>query len=182
MTPYQLMSYGSQPALRSILLPRATNPFSGIYIAVRHRLVFLFFTSAAAILSEFLPILLSNVPYNLSQTRLSHDICTIFAAASLASMAACVVISFLIRWPPMPVDPRSVAGAMWYVTESPALLIGLEGTALLSRSERDNRVRVLGSRYYYGILGGAESRVGVDADIGIGAHVDTAYRGAGGVY
>jgi len=171
-----------QPPSRSILLHRPTNPFSGIYVAGRHRHAFLLCTSASAILSEFLPILLSNVPYNLSQTRLSHDVCTIIATATLAAMAACLVVSFLVRWPPMPIDPRSVAGALWYVTESPALLAGLEGVALLDGAALEDRVKRLGCRYYYGPVGATGGRVGVDAHLGHGEAVDTAYRGGGGFY
>lgn len=176
IVPYHLMSYGPQPAKKSILLSRPTNAFYGIYMASRQKHLFFFVTSLMAIFSEFLPILLSNVPHKLTQVLLPTLICTRLSAAFLAIMVITIAWSFFIRWPPMPVDPRSVAGAMWYVCESHALLADLEGLSELKGKERDRRIEELGKRYYYGDLQTCP-RLGVDVDLGPSEQVVTAYLG-----
>ena len=178
LTPYQLMSRRTQPAARSILLSPATNPFSGIYTAVKQRHLFLFATSFAAILSEFLPVLLSNVPFNLAQPYVAASACAIMAAIFLSILIAVLVSSFFVRYPPMPVDPRSIAGAMYYVSQS-HMLSDFDGISNLETKERENRVKAMGRRYFYGVLvGGTWRRMGVDYDMGPSESVVTAYPGA----
>ncbi|KAK1757826.1 hypothetical protein QBC47DRAFT_442913 [Echria macrotheca] len=180
MTPYQLMARRTQPAARSILFSPSTNPFSGIYAAVKHRHVFLFATSLAAILSEFLPVLLSNVPFSLSQTYTAASVCAIMASLFLGILVSVLIASFFVKYPPMPVDPRSIAGAMYYVSQS-HLLGDFEGISQLTGKEREYRVRTMNRRYFYGVLvGGTWRRMGVDYDLGPTDEVVTAYQGARG--
>ncbi|KAK0730875.1 hypothetical protein B0H67DRAFT_639324 [Lasiosphaeris hirsuta] len=179
MTPYQLMATRTQPAARSILLSLSTNPFSGIYAAVKQRHLFFFATSLAAILSEFLPVLLSNVPFSLSQTGVTATVCTAMSGLFLSIHIAVLIASFFIRYPPMPVDPRSVAGAMYYVSQSHMLTSDFDGVSQLDAEDRDRRVKESGRRYFYGVLvGGTWRRMGVDYDLGPSDEVVTTYRGA----
>jgi hypothetical protein len=178
------MAERSQPAEKSILLSRPTNAFYGIYVAIQQRHAFYIITCLMAILSEFLPILLTNIPYNLAQTLESHDVCTYLSLGILSIMILTLAGSFFMRWPAMPVDPRTVAGALWYVCES-RMLDDFDGMALLNARDRERRVKQLGKRYYYGGLltapGGASSgRMGVDADLGPSDQVVTAYLGNSG--
>lgn len=62
----------------------------------------------------------------------------------------------------MPVDPRTVAGAMFYVSGSEGLLRRMEGVAGIDSKEREKRVAEGGGRYFYGDIGGG--RVGVEVD------------------
>ncbi|KAK3941797.1 hypothetical protein QBC46DRAFT_381465 [Diplogelasinospora grovesii] len=189
MAPYQIMAKRTQPPERSILFTPSTNPFSGIITAVKKRHVFFGVVCAVAILSEFLPILLSNVPFSLTQTSNTATACAVLTAICLSLMITVLGISFFIRWPPMPVDPRSIAGALYYVSQS-HMLDDFEGVALLDKKERDQRVREVQKRYYYGVLasaggaGGAGGngwrRLGVDCETHTQdqlVNVDTAYRG-----
>lgn len=179
MTPYQLIARRTQPAERSILFSPSTNPFSGIYAAVKHRHIFLFAVSFAAILSEFLPVLLSNIPFSLSQTYTAATACAVMSAIFLGILLLVLIASFFIRYPPMPVDPRSIAGAMYYVSQS-QMLNEFEGVSQLDGKEREYRVKILGRRYFYGVLvGGSSRRMGVDYDSGPSENVTTSYRGAG---
>jgi len=172
------MAKRTQPAVRSILLSPLTNPFSGIYAAVKHRQLFLFAASLAAILSEFLPLLLSNVPFSLAQPYDAAAACIIMSCIFLSVLIAVVVASFFIRYPPMPVDPRSIAGAMYYVSQS-HMLSDFNGISRFDAKEREQRVQEMGRRYFYGVLvGGTWRRMGVDYDMGPSDGVVTAYSGA----
>jgi len=173
-----------QPAARSILCSPPTNPFTGIYTAAKQRHVFLFAVSFAAILSEFLPVLLSNVPFSLTQTRSAAAVCAVASVVFLGLTTAVLVASFfVVRWPPMPVDPRSIAGVMYYVSRSRMLHDFGCGVSMLNGRQRHRRVREMGRRYFYGVLaGGSWRRLGIDCDLGPGDEVVTAYdpRGQGG--
>ncbi|RGP80206.1 hypothetical protein FLONG3_1740 [Fusarium longipes] len=151
VVPYQVMSHGPQSASNSVLLTRPTNPFSGFWSAIKHRQIFPGLVALMAIFSEFMPILLANIPYSLSQVRISHDICARISVGILALMALTIIISFLIRWPDMPVDPRSIAGAMYYVSES-NMVDHFSGMAAMDGDERKQRIKELGGTYVYGEL------------------------------
>ncbi|KAK4231148.1 Zonadhesin [Podospora fimiseda] len=177
MTPWQIMAKQTQTAQRSILFSPSTNPFSGFYSAIKHRHLFLLCTSVAAILSEFLPVLLSNVPFSLHQTSKAATVCAVLTCLFLAVQLAVLVGSFFTRYPPMPVDPRSIAGMMYYVSQS-YMLNDMEGIALLDGKQRAKKVMEAGRRYYYGVLaGGTWRRLGVDCDL----LADGEYVGAAGV-
>lgn len=178
IVPFHAMAHRHQPPSRSILVSRPTNAFYGIYLALRQHHAFYVCTSLMAILSEFLPILLSNIPHKPTQVLSPTLVCTRLSMAVLAAMTAVVGWSFFVAWPPMPVDPRSVAGMVWYVCESSRMLDDFRGLAELQGRERDERVQKLGRRYYYGgLVGRGEARIGVDVEPGVGEGVSTAYRG-----
>ncbi|KAK4156189.1 Zonadhesin [Chaetomidium leptoderma] len=182
MTPFRLLSICTQPPTSSILFTPSTNPFSGIYSSVRHRQPFLFAVSLAAILSEFLPVILSNVPFNLAQTGTAATACAVLSCLFLGFMLAVLGVSFFVRYPPMPVDPRCVAGLMWYVSKS-AMLEDFEGVSRLEGHEREQRVKEMGRRYFYGVLmgSGEGTRLGVDCDVGGGGEEGMGYQGAQGL-
>ncbi|KAK4193252.1 hypothetical protein QBC35DRAFT_100332 [Podospora australis] len=182
MTPYQLMAKKTQTAQRSILFSPCTNPFSGIYSAIKHKHIFLLCVSVAAILSEFLPVLLANVPFSLHQTSIAATACAVLSLLFLAVMLSVLIGSFFVRWPPMPVDPRCIAGVLYYVSQS-HMLDDLEGVSRLEGKAKAQRVMEAGRRYYYGLLAtGTWRRLGVDCDIFAGDESGTSYQGAAGVY
>lgn len=61
-------------------------------------------------------------------------------------MMVAVAGSFLIRWPNLPVDPSTIAGAMFYVCDS-HMLEAFDDLARKSKKERDSDVRAMGSWY-----------------------------------
>ena len=179
--PFHSLSTHTQPASKSILVSRPTNAFYGIYLATtRLRHPFYIAVSLVTIVSEFLPILLSNIPHKLTQVLAPTLICTRVSMGILAAMVGVIIWSFFIRWPPMPVDPRSVAGMMWYVCESGRMLDDFEGLSVMEGKERDRRVREMGRRYYYGELVGRR-RLGVDVEPGLGEGVVTEYLSGAGL-
>jgi len=122
--------------------------------------------AVAAITAEFMPILLNNVPFRVTQTWVTHQVCTWMAVGILCFMILVVVASFFVEWPQMPVAPSTVGGAMYYICES-TMLSRLDGGSSLSTlddKERRERVRNLGARYSF-VQGGGISghlRAGVD--------------------
>ncbi|GKT52462.1 uncharacterized protein ColSpa_12643 [Colletotrichum spaethianum] len=158
----------------SILLTRPTNSFYGIYAAILEGNAVLMLAAFMAILAEFLPILLTNIPYNLTQTLPTHNICAVTSISILALMVTTLVASLFIKWPDMPVDPRSIAGAMYYINES-RMLEDFEGLSELNSKEREKKVKELGRRYFYGTISGQNGRrMGVES---IESVEDTAYTG-----
>ncbi|ROV91058.1 hypothetical protein VMCG_09594 [Cytospora schulzeri] len=165
ISPYLQLSNHNLQAERSILLSPPTNAFYGIYSAVCQRQLFLGILSFTTILGELvLPVTLSHVPFSLIETYKTQLVCTWLSIAILGLMILVLAASFLTTWPHMPVDPRTVAGAMFYVCDS-WMLETLQGMSTMSKKDRDLDVRHLRLRYGYGHLSGAVSgkeRVGVD--------------------
>jgi hypothetical protein len=183
MTPFLLLSRQTQPPTSSILYTPSTNPFSGLYSALRHRQPFLLAVSLAAVLAEFLPVMLANVPFSLAQTATAATACAVLSCVALAVLLAVLAWSFAVRYPPMPVDPRCVAGLLWYVSRSPRMLDDFEGVARLDGSERARRVREMGKRYFYGVLASPSTGEGGAGGLLLGVDCDadgTAYQGAAG--
>ncbi|CAJ2513062.1 Uu.00g011810.m01.CDS01 [Anthostomella pinea] len=163
LSPYQLMAHSPQTAQRVILVAPPTNAFSGIWSAFRRRHLFLGVVAFTAILSEFLPLLLANIPFQVTQTWDVHLGCTWLAVGIISLMIVVLVVSFFVRWPRLPVDPRTVAGAAYYVCDS-WLLQGVDKLSMAKKSERDARMNYAGLRYRYGEMTGVSGvrRVGVD--------------------
>lgn len=142
------MLAGPQTASRSILLQPPTHAITGLWAAVYRRHLYLSLVAVAALLAEFLPILLNNVPFRVTHTFLAHEVCTWLAVSILAYMWLVVLGSFLVVWPDMPADPTTIAGAMYYVYDS-GMLDGLEGLSMLGDREQRSRLGDRGSRYHF---------------------------------
>ncbi|KAF3761413.1 hypothetical protein M406DRAFT_233216, partial [Cryphonectria parasitica EP155] len=164
MSPYLKLRDRALPAQQSILLSPPTNAFYGLWSAYRQRHLYLAFLSFVTLLAELcLPVTLSHVPFSAVETYMTQVVCTWLSAAILALMSSTLLLSFFVRWPHMPVDPRTVAGAMFYVCDS-WMLDSLEGMSVLDKPGRDWSVRSMRHRYGYGFINGmsGKSRIGVD--------------------
>lgn len=156
-------------------MTRPTNGFYGIYAAIINGDIVLMLAAFMSIIAEFLPMLLANVPYNLTQTISSHNVCFNISLTILVLMIVALGASLFIKWPEMPVDPRSIAGAMYYIDES-RMLDDFEGLSQLSSMDRKKKVGELGRRYFYGALTGKHGRrMGVES---VESVEDTVYTGA----
>lgn len=162
-SPYHLLSKSPQLARDSVLLSPSLHAATGLWSAVRRRHHFLVVVALVAIASEFMPILLNNVPMRVTQTYLTHLVCTWLAVGVLGVMWLVVLASFWVKWPHMPVDPSTVAGSMYYVCDS-WMMYGFEGLSTLKKKDRDWRVGEMGLRYEYGDIQGVSGlrRYGVD--------------------
>ncbi|KAM0204896.1 hypothetical protein ACHAQI_009712 [Fusarium lateritium] len=149
ITPFRRMAEDPQLPTRSVLVTPATNAVSGLFVALRIRDPLLFFTAFTTLLAQFLPILLANVPYSLTQTSEAHEYCSRLSIGILLVMVIAMLCSLLVKWPDLPVDPRSLAGALWYVADAPWVR-GLEGIAAMSANKRKDAVQGLGGSWTYG--------------------------------
>ncbi|ENH68839.1 hypothetical protein FOC1_g10014629 [Fusarium oxysporum f. sp. cubense race 1] len=133
----------------AVITPYRRMAVSGFFVALRIRDPLLFFTAFTTLLAQFLPILLANVPYSLTQTSEAHEICSRLSIGILLIMVVAMLSSLLVKWPDLPVDPRSLAGALWYVADAPWVR-GLEGVAAMSARKRKDAVQGLGGSWTYG--------------------------------
>ena len=122
-------------------------------MAVRHRHCLLLAAALMAGIAEiFLPALLANVPFALTQTYPGWVASTAATLAVLSAMAAVLLASLgFSRWPHMPVDPRTLAGAIYYFSESTRLRADLCGrrVALMDEKGREEEFKALGRRFVY---------------------------------
>ncbi|KAK3985152.1 hypothetical protein QBC44DRAFT_405464 [Cladorrhinum sp. PSN332] len=168
LSPYLLLSQSPRTAQDSVILSPPMNAFSGIWSAAKRRHFFLIIVAFTGVLSEFMPVLLNNVPFRVTQTWLASRVCNWLAICILSVMWLVVVGSFFVSWPHMPVDPSTIAGAMYYVCDSRLLLLlgSVEGFSVLSREERDRKMREMmpGVKIRFGNVVGlsGRGRVGVD--------------------
>jgi len=164
LSPFRQLSHGPKPARKTILVAPPMTAFTGIYAAVKQRDWFLVLVAFTAILSEFMPLLLNNVPFKVTQTWVAHLVCTWLAIAILSIMWLVVVLSFFVKWPHMPADPSTIAGTMFYVFDS-RMLWSMEGLSVLDKHDRDRRIGNLGLKFEFGTMMGVSGRkrTGVDA-------------------
>ncbi|KAH9907813.1 hypothetical protein F4778DRAFT_768632 [Xylariomycetidae sp. FL2044] len=118
MSPYRTL-YSDRPYKgEGINLVPPTNAFAGLRFAVSplSRDAYLGVVSAVGILAEVLPLLLGNVPCNGVGNSLAEAVCTWMSVALLCVMMFVVAGSFFVNWPPMLIDPSTVAGSMYYAS------------------------------------------------------------------
>lgn len=155
MSPYLLLSKKPQSA-RAILLSPPTNAFTGLFSAICRRDSLLSAVALATIFSEFLPIPL-NVPFRVTQTWITHRICTWIAVGVLGLMLLVVLGSFWMRWPDKSVDSSTLGGRggrMYYVADS-SIVECLAGVSVLGGQERERRVEGVGGMYEFEEVWGA---------------------------
>ncbi|KAI1750212.1 hypothetical protein F4782DRAFT_541766 [Xylaria castorea] len=115
LSPYKLLQRKRLNKGEAIAASPATNPFTGLWLAFvpSRRDLFLGVVAATAIVSEFLPLFLGNIPCNGVQLEIAETISVYLSVAVLSMMIFIVGGSFFIEWPTtMGVDPSTIAGAM----------------------------------------------------------------------
>lgn len=119
-TPYRILNTHPSRARDAVNMDISTNPLSGLARSLDFRSGthdwYLATVAAVAVLSEFLPALLANVPYRVVQTSQTHAACVYLSASIIGLMIVVTFASFFVEWPHMPVDPSTLAGAMYYVS------------------------------------------------------------------
>jgi hypothetical protein len=147
----RLQTLGATPT-PTILLRKHTIPLTSFFPLIRNR----HFTPAAvafaALLSEFLVVTLSGLPYRPGQLRSEFLFCGISSLAILVIMLIVVIIINIWRriLTHLPRKPDNVANVMSYVA-GVEMCHDFEGLELLKVEERDKRIRELGKRYGYGL-------------------------------
>lgn len=158
------MTQRPQPAAFSVLEPRPTNVFTGLWCAARQQDVFASVVAFAGVLSKFLPALLSSIPFVSTQTWKTHEICT-WTTVTLLSVIAVVLLGYMrsARWPEIPVPPSSLAGYVYYVCDS-RMLKDYERLSMLGSRERDRRVEGMARMYRFGWILGVSGRMRIGCD------------------
>ncbi|KAH8901192.1 hypothetical protein GQ53DRAFT_674351 [Thozetella sp. PMI_491] len=138
-------------AIRGLwVFPRERNPL-GTAVAL------------TTILSKFFPILLSNIPFNDTQTATTRIVTAWMTVGILGLMILVLLCSLFVHTPYLPIDPSTVAGAMYYVCDSE--LGEDERDENQRRKEQAQRpVRNIQLRYLLGPMVGISSakRIGID--------------------
>lgn len=149
ITPYQRLSHRALPADRSILLSSPTNALSGMISAYCQRSPLLGLVSFTTSLAKIvLPVTLDQVPFAYNATWMTQQICAWLSIAILALVFVVVAGLFLVEWPPLPVDPSTIAGAMFYICES-QIVDTFDGLPHIEEKDRDRDVRSMGLTYAY---------------------------------
>jgi hypothetical protein len=106
------------------------------------------------------------VPFALTITYDGHVAGTAGSLAILGAMVLVLLASLAVKWPPLPLDPRTLAGAMYYVAGSRRLQQDLRALAVLPCAARDAKVESLERRYSYGPLALPDdpARMGVEVE------------------
>ncbi|KAI0418768.1 hypothetical protein F5X98DRAFT_109463 [Xylaria grammica] len=162
MTSYQVLAERPREASQSILRASPTNAFSGLRHAAQTRRSFLGIVSLASIFAQFLSIFLSNVPYRVTQTFLVSQLSIWTAVGIMSFMILIILSSFFVKWPDMPVNPSTIAGAMYYVSDI-SVVDKFEGLSTMDKKERDRTVTDMALLYEFGETGSApgSSRIGL---------------------
>ncbi|KAK5652263.1 hypothetical protein OQA88_10611 [Cercophora sp. LCS_1] len=173
MNTYRRMALKPQDARYSVLEERATNVFTGLWRALRQREPLAGAMAFAALLSKFLPLFLSGVPFATAQTFYAHEVCTWGSVVLLCVMIVILVLHmWLVKWPHMPVSIETLAGRIYYVCDS-TMLADFARLSMLDRRERDLRVQRMGRKYRFGWVTGLSGERRVAADYAEG---ETGYQ------
>jgi hypothetical protein len=154
LSPYWDLQQSSARPSSTILMRKHSLPITSFFPLLRHQ----HFIAAAivftAFLSEFLVIALSGLPYRPGQLPNELFFCGVASIFILATMIFVLVVVNIWRTslPSIPRKPNNIASVMMHVSES-RMCDDFEGTQGLTTRERDERVRRLGKRYFYGVEG-----------------------------
>ena len=142
----------------TILLRKHSLPLTSFVPMVRNRHFIAAIVAFSAILSEFLVIVFSGLPYRPGQLRSEFFFCAIASLTIIIIiLLTIVIINIWRRWlPRLPRKPDSVAAVLTYVCQS-RMVEDFEGVELLSVKERDRRIRDLRKRYGYQARQGEDS-------------------------
>jgi len=164
LEPYRQLSRCPQTADRSILVSPSTNAFLGFGPALVRRDWITAVIALNTVLSKFTPIMLANIPFNLTQTWTVHLVYAWLTVGILGFMIVSLGLwSVIVKYPYLPVDPGNLLGQIAYVCDS-AMVDDFRGKSLLKSKERDKAVMALSLKYKFGKIVGlsGEVRPGID--------------------
>jgi hypothetical protein len=134
----------------TILLRRHSLAITSFLPLLRNRHFVPAAVAFTSILSEFLVITLSGLPYRAGQTRGEFVFCGIASLLILAIVCVMIVIINVWRYflPALPRKPESVAAVLTYVVGT-RFCSDFEGIERASLRERDRQIKALGKQYGY---------------------------------
>jgi len=145
----------STPAATSVLLPYGTNPYSHFIRSLKFGQAFAALISLCTILSDFLPLLFANIPFNKATTWKAHLACTWSSIAIVMFMDLAIVgtaVALYRRRPAIFVDVkllkrRPLASHLLLASQSPEMTRAFREISEMGTERRDRYIKDLGFRY-----------------------------------
>jgi len=132
--------------------------------------------AVTAVVSKFMPLLLANVPFTMTQTWAAF---LVYAWLSVALLGLMILIllawSLLLRYPYFPVDPGTLIGGIYYTCDS-YMVQDFQSLPGSSEKERRRRIREMGRTYRFGKMVGVSDSVRVGVDYADGAETNPSQR------
>ena len=158
LAPYYSMSSQSSKTARastSILQPYATDQYTGLVYSLRRSSPILLAVTLPTVLSDFLPLLLANVPFRRTTTWEAHIISSWTAVGILGFMLTMLVVllGWLILARPKHflnvqlLRDAPFTAAVLILCDSEDFLWQCRDLSTLNTSERDRSVREMRRRY-----------------------------------
>ncbi|KXJ97025.1 hypothetical protein Micbo1qcDRAFT_4863 [Microdochium bolleyi] len=134
MSPYKVLGLKNNYADDLLHMTPPTNIFSGIRSGLSRdrRDLFLVAVSLTSLVSEFMPILLLNIPYGMAKTDTTHLVLTWTTVCMLIGMIFVLASSFIMHWPHLPIDPSTIAGALYYASDPGVIALSPAAGLLLN--------------------------------------------------
>ncbi|KAK3392798.1 hypothetical protein B0H63DRAFT_456635, partial [Podospora didyma] len=157
LAPYYSMAFGRSTARTSVSQPYATDAYTALAYGIRGSPL-VAAISLPTVLSDFLPLLMANIPFQRTTIWTAHLISSWIAVGIMALMAATLAILaavLVLARPKGYVNTRLVAEApvvaiLLLLSGSHDLMLQLQGLSTLVTRARDKRVAELGLWYRLG--------------------------------
>lgn len=162
MGPYRRLSRRPQSAKDPVLTPPPTNPFAGIIHAILRQDSITGLAAFAAVLSKLTPILLSNIPFNPTQTWTLHVACTWTTAAILGFMLLALLSQMATKYPDLPVNPKFVSETLYYLAAS-RILCDFQDASTLTQKDLNSKSNTK-TRYSLKNITGTSTRMTIEVE------------------
>ncbi|KAI0895883.1 hypothetical protein F4806DRAFT_502754 [Annulohypoxylon nitens] len=151
-SPFRILARAPADAKHSILLTLPVCALTGVWAGIKRRDYLLAIVASCSVMSQFLPLLLANVPSAVVQTKAANLVCSWMAVTIIVIMIMVLVGSFFYRWPRMLADPTTIMGMMFYTCDS-TIMQRFEGLSTLKCKERDRKIQMMELQYAFGERG-----------------------------
>jgi len=169
--PLWSLAKGYCKAEDTILRLYSTDPYSEFLRSLLARRPFTAFLSFVSILSDFLPLLLTNVPYARLLTKKANQASVILSSAILAVMAATLLTLAFFLWKYRPrffiplelLRKTPLLGIMVLACNSASTTAAAGGLSVMTSGEQRESVRKAGA--YYKLVGRTGGRCGAGIEM-----------------
>jgi hypothetical protein len=185
LEPYRQLWLHPKSAKNSLMVSPCTSVFTGgLTSSLKRGEIWLSLVGFTTIISKITPVLLGNIPFSPIQTWELHAVAAWTTVGCLALMSLVLVYGFFfVKLPPMPIDPASLAGRIYYLCDS-QVADEFTGMSKLNRKDCEDRIPEE-KRYRFGKMIGisGELRVGVDSSYAVerAEEAEPARRGTVGI-
>ncbi len=144
----------------SITSSNPAVPLLGISSGLLHGDLLFAAVSLCATLSQVLPVVLVNVPFNRTTVLISLTVCFSTSIGIISIMLITVVFAFFHRQPSLPLQPCSLSATLYYLSESD-ILERFSHLAILDERARNKHIADMRLRYRFANIVGRDGVVKV---------------------